>query len=72
MEQGRKSKQRERKESKDQGRKIRIKQLQQEYLQVTFCMCDFLVSLDMHGFACVVYGSLVVGGMVLSGYDNDF
>ena len=40
------------KESKDQTRKSWIKQLQQEYLQVTFCMCDFIASLDMHGFAC--------------------
>jgi len=29
-----------------------IKQLQQEYLQVTYCMCDLLVGFDMHGFEC--------------------
>ena len=36
LEQGRKSKQRERKKSKEQGRKSRIKQFQQEYSQVAF------------------------------------
>jgi len=29
-----------------------MKQLQHEYLQVTFCICDFLTGLDMQGFAC--------------------
>ena len=52
LEQGRKSKQKEKKENKDQGRKSRIKQFQQEYLQVTFCMCDFLAGFYMHSFAC--------------------
>ena len=41
------------KERKGKGRKkSKINQLQQEYLRVTFCMCDFLAGLDMHGFAC--------------------
>ena len=52
MDQGRKREERERKENKDQGRKSRIRQLQQEYLQVTYFMCDFLTSFDMHEFAC--------------------
>ncbi len=49
-----------RKENKEKGKQrkhgsrkeSRIRKLQQEYLQVTFCTCDFLVGLDMHGFAC--------------------
>ena len=52
MDKERKSKQRERKERKDQGMESRIKQLQHKYLQVTFFMCDFLDGLDMHDFAC--------------------
>ena len=40
-----KDKQRKDKESKGQARKSLIMQFQQEYLQVTCCMCDFLVGL---------------------------
>ena len=35
-------------------------------------MCDFLVGLDMHGLCMLVFGSLVVGGIVLLGFDNGF
>ena len=52
LEQRRKRRQRERKESKDHTSKSKIKQLQQQYLQVTYCRCDFLVCFDMHGIAC--------------------
>jgi len=54
LEQGREKQAREgqEKEIKDQARKNRIKQLQQEYLHVTYCMCDFLVGFDMYDFAC--------------------
>ena len=47
MDQGRKKK-----EKGKEGRKRKIKKIQQEYLQVTYCMCDFLACVDMHGFAC--------------------
>jgi len=49
LDQGRKSKKKGKKGSR---KKSKIKQLQQEYLQVTFFMSDFLAFLDMHGFAC--------------------
>ena len=53
---GMKIKQMRGKERKDQGKQRRIKKLQQEYLQVTFFMCDFIVGLDMHDFACRWHG----------------
>ena len=37
---------------KGSRKESRIKQLQQEYLEVTFCMCDFLAGFDMHAFTC--------------------
>ena len=40
------------KERNDQVRKSRIKHIQQEYLHVTYYMCDFLAGFDMHGFEC--------------------
>ena len=39
---------------KDQARKSRIKQPHQVYLQVSICMCDFLVKFGMHDYACVL------------------
>jgi len=48
-----KGKTRKGKEIKDQVRRSsRIKQLQKEYLQVIYCMCDFVGGFDMDGFAC--------------------
>jgi len=43
--------------SKDQKKKGKIKQLQQDSLQVSICMCTFLARFGMHGIAC---GSFVV------------
>ena len=51
------------KEGQGKQRTVRIKQLQQEYMQVTDCMCDFLAGFDMHGMCMLVYGSFVVIGM---------
>jgi len=42
LEKGRQRKVKKAKESKGQARKIWIKQLQQEYVQVIGCMCEFL------------------------------
>jgi len=47
-----KGRRRKGKENKDQARRNMIKQLQKEYVQVTYYMCDILASFYMHGFAC--------------------
>jgi len=39
-------------ESEDQAGKGRIKQLQQESLQVSTCMCSVLARFGMHGITC--------------------
>ena len=54
------------KETKDQARKIWIKQLQQEYLQVTSCMYDFLAGFGVHGMCMLVFGSFFFIGMDFS------
>ena len=38
--------------SKDQAGKSNIKQLQQDSLQVSTCMCIFLARFGMHGISC--------------------
>jgi len=58
--------------SKYQARKIWIKQLQQDNLQVSSYMYDFPASIGMHGTCMHVFGSLVVIGMGFSRCDYSF
>jgi len=59
-------------ERKDQARKGWIKQLQQEYLQVTCCMYDFLASFGMHGICMCVFGYFLSISWVLLGFNSSF
>ena len=47
--------------------KATIKKIQQEYLQVTGCMSDFLVGFDMHGMCMLVFGYFV--GIAIEFYE---
>lgn len=49
-----------------------IKWLQQEYLQVTGCIYDFLSGFGMNGKCMCVFGSFVVIGMGFAWFDNGF
>jgi len=60
------------KESKDQARKVWIKQLQWEYLQITGCIYDFLAIFSMHGIFMCVFGSFVAIGMGFSRFRQWF
>ena len=35
-------------------------------------MCDFLVGLDMHGLCMLVFGFIIIGAIVLQGFDSGF
>ena len=72
MEKGRQRKEKQSKGRREQSKKIWLKQLQREYLQVSSCIYDFLASFGMHGTCMCVFGSHPVIGMGFSKCDIGF